>query len=985
MGLPRRGAAGRSGLVPSSPLCPVARACSHSLDPVVCPAVSGCVSSALSVGLVSGKDCSEGDCDPVADRVEQFAQERIPAAEKMKWGLDGSLGSLQDFNAPDSLQDFIVPGDLKACCDLSRRYGVLGGSSPSDSSRRPILRPCDEKGKSGVLAVEEDGWSVVKPKFWWRKSSNFLGDFKQQDVIRGTDFFKQQLRGKCFNCLASDHFAYLCSAPVRCWQCLQAGHKARSCPGNIYLGRSHSIRDLPGSLKHSIQKGSNFSSSYQLQKPLPGPLQMGHERQPTLHTSSVQPNKSYLQAVQGGQVMEARYPGDPRARPARAVCAISATGSIRRRRDELISKAVVCSFDGNSHEVDMLSAGDMLREAFDLHHGQYQLVKHFPEQFFIIFSESRIKQWALDRRSVSYRGRVFHFGDWSEESYARKTNFEFRVKVRVEGIPVHCWGEEVAARALGKSCAIHYVQERSRRKERTRSFDLWAWCSDPCDIPKEVSLSVAEPDRELPPPGAPLPLVGVFHELPTDLKEGHVYTIRNHIEVVEDLSFIRGRDAREGPTCRRPRREFVWSYGVPDSIGEKRERSEDRRGRDFGHRGWDHDDDEDFQQDRRHGTRRHRSLSGWARSSRCRGGPEDCFSSSGRRRPATPFRRRGLVGRWIPKVKVRSVSFADPLISAVWPPIGVEELEDEIGAIPAGDSISGVLTAQQPRLAVPSKVCSAEHLGFSDVVLSQKSIEIAFPNPDTILNPLQILDSARETAAPILLNQQIAYSSPDTSLSALQIIDSVRVPAAPNSLSQPLVAESHVPPHSNINSASVMPCNPDLFTSSLSCSIPDPSSINIDEFVASISKAPDAPLIRSPPSSSLASNSLVVGCSIQPAVAAGVSPSPIGKRSSARLAAKKKLKFGRNRNAIVKAQEILAAKLNNAAATQFQSSNALSVNGQVDLMEQLARHFIRPLTKDQMEAIMELAIQGKEKEGTKKKGRKVAPLKAPFIEAAERI
>jgi hypothetical protein len=248
--------------------------------------------------------------------------------------------------------------------------------------------------------------------------------------------------------------------------------------------------------------------------------------------------------------------------------------------------------------------------------------------------------------------------------------------------------------------------------------------------------------------------------LPTDLKEDHVYTIRNHIEVVEDLSFIRGRDAREGPTCRRPRREFVWSYGVPDSIGEKRERSKDRRGRDFGHRGWDHDDDEDFQQDRRHGTRRHRSLSGWARSSRCRGGPEDCFSSSGRRRPATPFRRRGLVGRWIPKVKVRSVSFADPLISAVWPPIGVEELEDEIGAIPAGDSISGVLTAQQPRLAVPSKV---------------------------------------------------------------------------------------------------------------------------------------------------------------------------------------------------------------------------------DLMEQLARHFIRPLTKDQMEAIMELAIQGKEKEGTKKKGRKVAPLKAPFIEAAERI
>jgi hypothetical protein len=55
----------------------------------------------------------------------------------------------------------------------------------------------------------------------------------------------------------------------------------------------------------------------------------------------------------------------------------------------------------------------------------------------------------------------------------------------------------------------------------------------------------------------------------------------------------------------------------------------------------------------------------------------------------------------------------------------------------------------------------------------------------------------------------------------------------------------------------------------------------------------------------------------------------------------------------------------------------------VDLVEQLARHFTRPLTKEQMEAIMELAMQGKEKEGNKK-GSKVTPLKAPIIEAAAR-
>jgi hypothetical protein len=159
------------------------------------------------------------------------------------------------------------------------------------------------------------------------------------------------------------------------------------------------------------------------------------------------------------------------------------------------------------------------REKFDLRHGQYQLVKHFPEQFFIVFPDARTKQWALDRRSVSYRGREFHFGDWSEESYARKTNWEFRVNVRVEGILVHCWGEEVASRALGRCCTIHYVQERSRRRERTRSFDLWAWCSDPCEIPKEVWLTVSEPDQDLPPVSTPLPLAGAHIDVPTDIKK----------------------------------------------------------------------------------------------------------------------------------------------------------------------------------------------------------------------------------------------------------------------------------------------------------------------------------------------------------------------------------------------------------------------------------------------------------------------------------
>jgi hypothetical protein len=63
------------------------------------------------------------------------------------------------------------------------------------------------------------------------------------------------------------------------------------------------------------------------------------------------------------------------------------------------------------------------------------------------------------------------------------------------------------------------------------------------------------------------------------------------------------------------------------------------------------------------------------------------------------------------------------------------------------------------------------------------------------------------------------------------------------------------------------------------------------------------------------------------------------------------------------AQEILVAKLNNSASSHFQNSKASFSNDQVDLVEQLARHFFRSLTKEQMEAIMELATQGNSGEG----------------------
>jgi hypothetical protein len=107
------------------------------------------------------------------------------------------------------------------------------------------------------------------------------------------------------------------------------------------------------------------------------------------------------------------------------------------------------------------------------------------------------------------------------------------------------------------------------------------------------------------------------------------------------------------------------------------------------------------------------------------------------------------------------------------------------------------------------------------------------------------------------------------------------------------------------------------------------------------------------------------------------------KRSSIRLAAKKKIMMGRSRDAISKAQDILIAKLNNTATNQKQNqiSTGSCSSNQDNSFEQIARLFSRPLTKEQMEAIMELVNQGKEKTGHKRRGRKVAPIASPTIRA----
>lgn len=187
------------------------------------------------------------------------------------------------------------------------------------------------------------------------------------------------------------------------------------------------------------------------------------------------------------------------------------------------------------------------------------------------------------------------------------------------------------SQVIGKLCSIHYVDGHTCRQERTRTYDVWAWSINPSGIAKEVWLTITDPDE------FPSSDFQVHHSAPTGLKFGLSYKLLIHVDVVEDLSFIEGRNIQD----RKRRREFEWNYGVPDSLGEKREKVVYQ---DAGRKGRYHRRDED-REDPGRGGRHLRSRSWWdGRGSHCRGAVDDCYSNNNKHlfRGSSSYRSRDL-------------------------------------------------------------------------------------------------------------------------------------------------------------------------------------------------------------------------------------------------------------------------------------------------------------------------------------------------------
>ncbi|EEE60512.1 hypothetical protein OsJ_13829 [Oryza sativa Japonica Group] len=82
---------------------------------------------------------------------------------------------------------------------------------------------------TGGIQVNSDSWKEVRGKHWWRKSSAFNPPNNKEYLQSRRARFLQHMEGKCFWCLSTEHQVFDCRDPLRCWRCLNFGHRASSC------------------------------------------------------------------------------------------------------------------------------------------------------------------------------------------------------------------------------------------------------------------------------------------------------------------------------------------------------------------------------------------------------------------------------------------------------------------------------------------------------------------------------------------------------------------------------------------------------------------------------------------------------------------------------------------------------------------------------------------------------------------------------------
>jgi hypothetical protein len=216
-------------------------------------------------------------------------------------------------------------------------------------------------------------------------------------------------------------------------------------------------------------------------------------------------------------------------RPDFDVCNLPFSEEIRDRIDFFESRSVVVWIGKNMPYTNTSHVMEAFMSRFGLEKSSIQVSCHHPTDFLVIILDQDVFEEVAGHHSFPHGRRQFWLRRWSPRNQATRAAMRYYVRLCLEGLPLHLWSDRFTAAVLGRSCALHFVEESSRRRESTEVFELLAWTTDPVAIPLRVWLTVLDVDRS----GHASPRVVIHRLRPMEPRCGMVYEVLIHVLSVE--------------------------------------------------------------------------------------------------------------------------------------------------------------------------------------------------------------------------------------------------------------------------------------------------------------------------------------------------------------------------------------------------------------------------------------------------------------------
>jgi hypothetical protein len=164
------------------------------------------------------------------------------------------------------------------------------------------------------------------------------------------------------------------------------------------------------------------------------------------------------------------------------------------REDVALRKALFVTIVGTRPEVLGAEIIDEVARSFDVEVGAMSIHQAMPEDFILFLPDERVASRVFNGGRI-FRGPQFDlmFKRWTRCANAATTSLPALVNVEIRGIPAHAWSRTTTDHLLRDSCIISELHPATALKPDLLSFVLRAWCLDPRNLHRDMTLIISEP------------------------------------------------------------------------------------------------------------------------------------------------------------------------------------------------------------------------------------------------------------------------------------------------------------------------------------------------------------------------------------------------------------------------------------------------------------------------------------------------------------